>query len=36
MFASMLAVGLLLNISRRAAEAPAARMQPSGRVLVRA
>ncbi|MDO9396192.1 MAG: FtsW/RodA/SpoVE family cell cycle protein, partial [Herbiconiux sp.] len=36
MFASMLAVGLLLNISRRAAEAPAARMQPSSRVLVRA
>ena len=36
MFASMLAVGLLLNISRRAAEAPAARMQPTGRVLVRA
>ncbi len=29
MFASMLAVGLLLNISRRAAEAPAARMQPT-------
>jgi rod shape determining protein RodA len=31
MFASMLAVGLLLNISRRAAAAPAARLQPSGR-----
>ena len=36
MFAGMLAVGLLLNISRRAAEAPAARMQPAKRVLVRA
>ncbi len=36
MFAGMLAVGLLLNISRRAAEAPAARLQPAGRVLVRA
>ncbi|MCW2812953.1 MAG: rod shape-determining protein RodA [Nocardioides sp.] len=36
MFASMLAVGLLLNISRRAAQAPAARLQPSSRVLVRA
>ncbi|MCW2793246.1 MAG: rod shape-determining protein RodA [Nocardioides sp.] len=35
MFAGMLAVGLLLNISRRAAEAPAARMQPAKRVLVR-
>ncbi|WP_139977882.1 rod shape-determining protein RodA [Nocardioides litoris] len=35
MFASMLAVGLLLNISRRAAEAPAARLQPTSRVLVR-
>ena len=28
MFASMMAVGLLLNISRRAATAPAARLQP--------
>ncbi len=36
MFASMLAVGLLLNISRRAAESPAARLQPTARVLVRA
>jgi len=36
MFAGMLAVGLLLNISRRAAVAPAARMQPVKRVLVRA
>ncbi len=36
MFAGMLAVGLLLNISRRAAEAPAARLQPAKRVLVRA
>ncbi|MEO9325594.1 rod shape-determining protein RodA [Nocardioides sp. C4-1] len=36
MFASMLAVGLLLNISRRSAEAPSARLQPSRRVLVRA
>lgn len=36
MFASMLAVGLLVNISRRAADAPAARMQPVRRVLVRA
>ena len=36
MFASMLAVGLLLNISRRAAQAPAARLLPSSRVLVRA
>ena len=36
MFAGMLAVGLLLNISRRTAEAPAARLQPAGRVLVRA
>ncbi|WP_300406231.1 rod shape-determining protein RodA [Nocardioides sp.] len=36
MFAGMLAVGLLLNISRRAAVAPAARMQPAKRVLVRA
>ncbi len=35
MFAGMLAVGLLLNISRRAAEAPAARLQPAARVLVR-
>lgn len=35
MFAGMLAVGLLLNISRRAAQAPAARMQPVKRVLVR-
>ncbi|WP_340539607.1 rod shape-determining protein RodA [Nocardioides sp. GXZ039] len=34
-FASMLAVGLLLNISRRAAESPAARLQPTSRVLVR-
>jgi rod shape determining protein RodA len=31
MFASMLAVGLLLNISRRSAEAPAARMRPTRR-----
>lgn len=31
MFASMLAVGLLLNISRRSAEAPAARLRPSRR-----
>ncbi len=35
MFASMLAVGLLQNISRRAADSPAARMQPARRVLVR-
>lgn len=35
MFASMLAVGLLLNISRRAAESPAARLSPTPRVLVR-
>ncbi|WP_134764924.1 rod shape-determining protein RodA [Nocardioides sp. 1609] len=34
MFASMLAVGLLLNISRRTAEAPAARLQPTSRALV--
>ena len=30
-----LAVGLLLNISRRAAESPAARLSPTPRVLVR-
>ena len=35
MFASMLAIGLLQNISRRAADSPAARMQPARRVLVR-
>ncbi|GAA5154355.1 rod shape-determining protein RodA [Nocardioides marinquilinus] len=35
MFASMLAVGLLLNISRRAAVAPAARLRPTTGVLVR-
>ncbi|QCW49986.1 rod shape-determining protein RodA [Nocardioides dongxiaopingii] len=36
MFASMLAVGLLLNISRRTAEAPAARLRPTARTLVAA
>src|SRR5690349_3438988 len=36
MFASMLAVGLLQNIARRSADAPAARLQPTRRVLVRA
>ncbi len=35
MFASMLAVGLLQNIARRSADSPAARLQPTKRVLVR-
>jgi rod shape determining protein RodA len=36
MFAGMLAIGLLQNIHLRTISAPASRMQPAKRVLVRA